>query len=119
MSTPNWFKQLFENIDKMDTDGFVSVLTDDAIFKFGNAEAVIGKPAIGEAIAGFFSSIKAISHEILDTWELPGTVICRGNVTYTRHDSSQLTVPFANIFKIENDMVKEYLIYADISSLYS
>jgi len=39
-------------------------------------------------------------------------------VTYTRHDSSTLTVPFANILRFEGDLIDEYLIFLDVSELY-
>jgi TRAP-type uncharacterized transport system substrate-binding protein len=45
-------------------------------------------------------------------------VICHGTVTYTRHDASTLTVPFANIFRTRDDLIDEYLIYVDASALY-
>ena len=94
-------------------------LRNDAAFKFGNADPVNGKAAIHDAVAAFFSSIKAINHKIIDTWVHTDAVICHGNVTYTRHDSSQLTVPFVNIFKTNDGFIKEYLIYVDTSKLYS
>ena len=44
-------------------------------------------------------------------------MICHGTVTYTRHDSSQLKVPFTNILKMDDKLIKEYLIYVDVSQL--
>ncbi|NOY06437.1 MAG: nuclear transport factor 2 family protein [Chlorobi bacterium] len=119
MGTPEWLGKLFDTIDNKDADGFVAFLTEDATFTFGNADPVQGKTAIKELLIGFFGSIKAIRHEILDVWTHPDAVISRGTVTYTRHDSSTLTVPFANIFKMENNLVREYLIYVDTSQLYA
>jgi len=119
MENTKWFQQLFESIDQKDADTFASFLADDAVFKFGNADLVNGKAAIHDAVAAFFLSIQAINHNIVDTWSHTDAVICHGTVTYTRHNSSQLTVPFANIFKINDNLIKEYLIYVDTSELYS
>ncbi len=119
MGTPDWLGKLFDTIDNKDADGFVTFLTEDAEFVFGNAEPVQGKAAIKELLVGFFGSIKAIGHEIPDVWEHPDAVITRGTVTYTRHDSSKLAVPFANVFKMENGLIREYLIYVDTSRLYA
>jgi hypothetical protein len=41
-----------------------------------------------------------------------------GEVTYTRHDGSRLSVPFANIFKLDGTRVREYLVFADVSPLW-
>ena len=94
------------------------LFTDDVIFRLGNAEAVSGKKNINEMVGGFFGNISGMRHEIIEIWEHPNTVICQGNVTYIRKDSSELAVPFASIFRLENDLIKEYLIYIDISQLF-
>lgn len=119
MTNPDWITQMFRTIDNRDVGGFLTFFTDDALFRFGNSEPVIGKKAIGEALTTFFESIKAISHEVTETWEHPDTVICHGLVTYTRHDSSKYSVPFADIFKMDADLIREYLIYIDNSKLYA
>lgn len=112
-------KQLFQAIDKMDTEAFLSFLAEDVLFRFGNAEPVKGKQAVGDVIRGFFSSIGGLRHVVLETWKQADTIICRGEVTYTRKDSSTLTVPFADFLrKKSGDGFKEYLIYADVSQLY-
>ena len=102
----------------MNAEGFVSHLSEDAIFKFGNADAVAGKAAIQDAVAAFFGSIKGIRHHLLETWAQADAVICRGTVAYTRHDGSELSVPFANILKMRDGLISEYLIYIDTSELY-
>jgi ketosteroid isomerase-like protein len=119
MDTPPWVTTLFHALDAFDADTFASFLTDDAIFVFGNAEPVRNKPAIRDVVAGFFTSINAIRHDLRETWTLPQIVICRGTVTYTRHNGSQLRVPFANIFKLQNGLIHDYLIYVDNSQLYA
>ena len=112
-------KQLFETVDSRDTDAFLAFLTDDVMFRFGNAEPVKGKEDVGNAVGGFFESIKAISHDLHETLEHPDAVVCHGMVTYTRHDSTALTVPFADIFGIDGDLVRDYLIFIDVSELYN
>lgn len=119
MSNPDWINKLFQVLDKNDVEGFLTFLSEDALFRFGNADPVIGKGAIREAMTIFYGSIKAISHKVRETWVRPDTVICHGSVTYTRHDSSEYTVLFADIFKMDDTLIKEYLIYIDNSELYT
>jgi ketosteroid isomerase-like protein len=119
MTTPSWVNRLFQSIDALDTDAFVGFMTDDVVFRFANSDPVKGKTAVHGAVTAFFASIRSVRHEVLDTWVNPDAVICHGKVQYTRHDSSLLTVPFANIFKMQGDLIKEYLIYVDISELYA
>jgi len=55
----------------------------------------------------------------LETWFETGTVICQGEVTYTRSDDSDITIPFVNILRMGGNRIREYLIYIDIKPLYS
>ncbi len=118
-SQPDWLKSLFRSVDGSDANTFVTFLTDEASFQFANAPVVKGKPAIREMLKGFFDSIKGLNHQLTDTWQQNDAVICRGVVTYTRHDGSTLTVPFANIFRLKDGLIDEYLIYVDASQLYA
>ena len=119
MSERELVGRLFTGIDNRDLESFLACLSDNVFFRFGNAPGVEGKAAVGDAVQAFFESIQALQHDLTETWEQPGVVVCHGHVTYTRHDASTLTVPFANILKMDGDLIGEYLIYADISELYT
>ena len=112
-------KELFQSIDAKDTDKFLTFCTEDVSFVFGNADPANGKEVVKEVLVGFFKSIDSISHEVYDDWHLDNDIIVRGSVKYTRIDKSTLNVPFCNIFKMKDDLIKDYLIYVDTSSLYN
>ena len=118
MASSTLLADLFRTIDARDSAAFVRFLTPDVRFRFGSAPAVTGQDAVQQAVTGFFSSIKALSHRLLSTWEQGDALIVQGEVTYTRHDGSQITLPFANIFRIQNKLINEYLVYADLAPLF-
>ncbi len=118
-STPGWVAGVFAAIDAKDAAAFASYLTADAVFRFGNMPGVQGREAIEAAVGGFFQSIAALRHELAEVWTGPGVVVSHGTVCYTRHDGSQLTVPFADIFRCEGEKVRDYLIFIDTSQLYA
>jgi ketosteroid isomerase-like protein len=115
----DWIDALFLVIDRKDAAAFAGFLAEDARFRFGNLPAVEGRAAIREFVAGFFAGIRAVSHRVPDVWQADDTVICRGEVTYTRHDGSTLTVPFANVLLMAGDRVRDYRIYMDASALHA
>ncbi len=119
MEQQSWSNELFQKIDAKDTAGFLSFLTSDARFRFGNAALLQGRQAIGEAVDAFFASIKASQHRLLHTWSIDDAVICQGEVSYTRRDDSTLTLPFVNIFRMQGRQIDQYLIYVDVTPLYS
>lgn len=119
MEQQDWLNELFRKIDAKDTAGFLSFLTSDACFRFGNAPLLQGAQSIGEAVNAFFASIKTSQHRLLDTWSIDDTVICQGEVSYTRKDNSRLTLPFVNIFRMQGKHIDQYLIYVDVTPLYA
>lgn len=116
---PAWLRALFDAVDARDLDGFLAHLHDEATFRFGNADAVTGKRAIGEVVGGFFQSIASVQHSITGVWQGDGSLCCHGQARYERHDGSELTAPFANVFYLATDgRIRDYLIHVDLSSLY-
>ena len=109
--------EIFAAIDARDTQRFLDFLTSRCGFRFGNMPPASGKDAIARAVGGFFASVAGLSHEVLEVWLETDAAICHGLVTYTRADGSRLTVPFADIFRFEGDLISEYLIFIDISQL--
>lgn len=118
ISTPDWVTALFAAIDAKDAKHFAHFLAPDAVFRFANQPPVRGVHAIRENVAAFFQSIHALHHEIEETFDHGEVVVCHGKVTYTRRDGSLLTVPFADIFKMHGELIREYLIFMDPSELY-
>ncbi len=112
-------RELFAAIDAMDSERFVRSLTPDAVFRFGSAPPVTGRDAVGDAVGNFFSSIAGLRHALTMTLSDDGTLVCEGEVTYTRHDGSEITLPFANVFEFEDGLIAHYKIYVDIGPLYN
>jgi ketosteroid isomerase-like protein len=114
-----WWGRLFAVIDARDAPGFLSLLTPDAQFRFGNAPMITGTEQIGAAVSAFFAAIASCHHQLLLTWHGTDTVACEGTVTYTRHDGSKVTVPFANVFEMRGAKICAYRIYIDNSPLFA
>lgn len=113
------FGKLFVSIDSMDTEGFLACIAPDGEFRFGSAPPVQGHAGIGEAVGGFFASIAGLSHELQRVVAQDNTVVCEGQVTYTRKDSSAITLPFCNVFETEDGLISLYRVYIDIAPLYA
>ena len=110
---------LFAAIDANDAASFVSYLTEDAVFRFGSAPQVVGREAIREAVAGFFGTIAGCRHTISNSLRSGSTLVCEGEVTYRRHDGSEISLPFTDIFEYDGDLIAHYKIYMDIGPLYA
>lgn len=118
MTQDNFILDMYRAIDAKDSVGMCNFLTEDAIFKFANLPAVEGKSNIIAFLDGFFQSIKAIQHTQIESWNSGNAWFASGTVTYTRHDDSQLIVPFGVLLKIQESLIKDYNVFVDASELY-
>ena len=116
---PEWLRPLFKTIDMSDASGFCAHLTEDAVFRFGNAPATHGRAAIEDAVRGFFASMRCSRHQISRVWLGAGSVALDGFVTYTRLDGSEVTLPFADTMVLRGSLVAEYYIYVDVAPLFA
>ena len=114
---PERLNALFDAIDARDAQAFVNFLAPDVEFVFSNAPPLYGRAQVETAIAGFFASLAGLHHVLTEHWLCGDNLIMQGQVTYTRHDGSQLSVPFANIFKLRDNLIEEYRIFGDFSAL--
>ncbi len=112
-------KRLFASIDAMDTESFLSFVSEDGTFRFGSAPVVVGHEAIRDAVGGFFDSIAGLKHVLKQTVVSGPTLICEGEVTYIRLDNSVITLPFTNIIEVSGGLISKYKIYIDIAPLYA
>lgn len=113
-----WMLELFAAIDSKDVDAFAAHLCEDVRFRFGNAARIQGRDAVCDAVTAFLRSVAAVHHDVSNTWHSADHALCRGHVTYTRHDGLLLNVPFANVFRMRAGRIAEYDIYVDIGRLY-
>ncbi len=110
---------IFADIDSFDPDRFVAHLTDDVVFRFANAEPVVGRAAVRDAVAGFFTQIDGLTHHINDIWHVGDTSIAKTDVEYLRKDGNRVVIPNADILTFEDDLASGWLIYIDLAPLFA
>ena len=99
---------LFASIDNADADLFAAFLTKDASFRFGSAPRIRGRVEIAAGVGAFFATIAACKHQVVKTILSGDSLICEGEVTYTRHDGANVTVPFVDMLELSGDLIRDY-----------
>ena len=117
MPDSSWYEGILTAVDAKDSAGFVSYLTDDATFKWGAREPVQGKAAVKDYVDAFLGMFSGTRHVLLETLESGDTRVCRGEVTYLMKDGREIPTPFCNVFHMEGDRIRDYLIHIDPSPL--
>lgn len=119
METKQWLEKIGSIIDAKDAKGFSELITEDGIFRFGNAPDVAGRKAIEDYVAAFFKMIKSSRHSVLNCIERDGNVVWEGQVEYTRLDDRKVAVNFCNVFYMKNGLIDKYLIFIDNAPLFA
>lgn len=112
-------KTTFADIDTLDPDRFVAHLTEDVVFRFGNGDPLVGRNAVRDAVAGFFTSITGMRHDLLALHEDGDVVVVRADVSYTRQDGGVVVIPNADILTYQGSLVRDWQIYIDLAPVYA
>jgi ketosteroid isomerase-like protein len=100
-------------------DEFASYFTEDAFYRVGNTEPLIGRDRIRESSVRFRQAVKSIVHDVKQIWEMGNTVIVEIDVTYTRNDGKIIKLPCLDVVELEGDKFKAIHIYMDISPVFA
>jgi len=111
---------MFESVDRMAVDGFLSYLADDVVFRFGNSPEMVGKEVVRAGIELFFSQIASLEHVPRGTWSEGDTSILRFDTCYTKHDGTLIVVPCCVVVHFNpSRLIDDYRIHIDLSPLHS
>jgi hypothetical protein len=111
--------KIFADIDALAPEKFVTHLTPDVVFRFGNADPQVGREAVREGVSGFFSTIAGITHNILRSWDVGDVTIVQIDVEYLRQDGKSVTVPNVDVLAYDGDLVRDWQIYIDVAPVYA
>jgi hypothetical protein len=112
-------KPIFADIDSMNPDAFVTHLTEDVTFRFGNNDAVHGREEVKQAVAGFYTMIGGMTHHFLQSYDSGDTTVAKVDVEYKRLDGKVVVTPNADILVFDGDLVKDWQIYIDLAPVFA
>jgi len=112
-------KRLLAAVDSYDLDTYMTFFADDAEYKVGNAEPVIGPQGIRQFVGLITPVIKSVAHEIKNIWQVGDTVLFEVDVIYTRHDGKVFKLPNVNIVRFQGDKIRTFQAFIDASEVFS
>ncbi|OBK65562.1 nuclear transport factor 2 family protein [Mycobacterium sp. 1165178.9] len=113
-------QSIFARIDEGDADAFAKLFARDATMTFGNGEPMRGRNAIARGSAAFLTSIAGLRHRIVNQWVVGEDTIAEAEVTYTRHDAREVTVPTVSIWRSAGDgSITNYRVFLDLTPVFT
>ncbi|WP_156680763.1 nuclear transport factor 2 family protein [Sphingomonas profundi] len=115
----DWAADFFRDADSFDLPTLVGWFADDVEVRFGNAPAIVGKAAAEEAFRGFWSSISGMRHG-RECLVVDGAMAAQfSQVTYKRHDGSEVTMPVASqLRRVGEGRIDRLWIVIDMAPLF-
>jgi SnoaL-like protein len=111
---------VFRAVDSMDPAATVHLLAADARMRFGNADPLVGHEAITAGATAFFGAVRRISHSIRTVWTVGADTIAETDVTYTRHDGKEVTIPVVSIWRADvDDRIEDYRVFYDLTPVFA
>jgi len=115
----DWAADFFRSADSFDIERLVGWFADDIEVRFGNQPAITGKAGAREAFAGFWSSIAGMRHSRESVVALGDIAAQASIVTYTRHDSSAVSMPVSShLRRSAPGKIDRLWIFIDMSPLF-
>ena len=115
--------ELFQAVDSLDARAIAAAFAAGGSFRFGNAAPAIGRQRIEEHVAGFFSMIGGLRHDIQGVWsgvwEGGEVKSVETTVTYLRADGTATPpIPATSTLRMRAGLIEDFRIFADISPLF-
>jgi hypothetical protein len=113
-STQHYVADLFDAVDALDATAFSERFTEDGTFRFGNAPLVVGRQRIEASVAGFFSTISGLKHEIVGVWsgvwEGGAVTSVETTVMYLRKDATVTdAIPVTSTLRMRGDLIADFV----------
>ncbi len=119
MNTDEFVRDYWLSIDALDMERFLSFFTPDCTMGFGSYPLVHGLEGVRGMIAPVFAGVAGMRHRRVGLWVEEDATLARGEVTYTRHDQSTVTLPFMTYFHFAQGRIQWTHVYIDIAPLYA
>ncbi|MFC9689989.1 nuclear transport factor 2 family protein [Kribbella sp. NPDC056951] len=111
---------VFTAVDTQDFDAFAAMLADESTFVFGNQEPFVGIEAILAGNAAFFTAVQRTEHHINRVWTVGPTTLAETDVTYTRLDGKEVTLPALSTWDVdEAGLITSYQVFADLTPVFA
>lgn len=122
MTTPDLIdsvKAAYAAVESNDVETYVTYFTEDAVYKVGNFDPVVGHDGIRALAAPLVDTFTSVTHDIKNFWLIDDVVICEMDITYSRKDGKVAVIPCVDVIRFSGDKVKELLAYLDPTPAFS
>ena len=105
-------------VDAADAAGFGAWFAEDAAYRFGNGETLVGREAVVAATAGAAGALPWVRHTVDQVAEVGDQLFCRFTIETAAPDGTRLALPCVTVITMAGDpleQIVDYRVHMDIS----
>lgn len=116
-NSKDFIRQLYRQVDAKNIDFLAESLNQKVNFRIGENPMLTDIESVLIANKSFFASIHSMKHQLDTIWVDGDQAGCYGQVDYVRLDGTEHSAKFSTALTIENNKIKDYFVFADLSQL--
>jgi ketosteroid isomerase-like protein len=117
--TDDWAADFFRDADTLDLKTLATWFSDDVEVRFGNGPPITGQINAQEAFGNFWATITGMRHRREALLADGDMAMQFSQVTYTRHDGSDVTMPVAShLRRVGANRIDRLWIVIDLAPLF-
>lgn len=102
-------------VDEGDAAAFAAWFAEDATYRFGNADTLVGPGAIAEATRGARTVLPWVRHRVDQVAEIDDQLFCRFTIETEAPDGTPLALPCVTVITMAGERIGDYRVHMDLS----
>jgi uncharacterized protein (TIGR02246 family) len=101
--------------DAGDAATFGSYFAEDAVFRFANAEPLVGRAAVEASTAATVELLPWVHHRVDQVAEIGDQLFCRFTIETAAPDGTELALPCVTVIQMTDGLITDYRVHMDIT----
>jgi hypothetical protein len=111
---------MFAAVDAQDIVGNARYMDPAVRFRFGNGPVLVGHEALADGQRQLYGAVRGLRHRLLGVWRDGDVVTAEADVTYTRLDGAEVTVPVVSLLRLSGpELVGDYRVVSDLTPVFA
>lgn len=102
-------------VDRGDAQAFGSWFADDAVYRFANAEELVGRPAVVAATEGAAGALPWVRHTVDQVAHVGDQLFCRFTIATEDRGGTELHLPCVTVIEVDGDAIVDYRVHMDMT----
>jgi len=112
--------EVFTKVDSLYVPDFADLFAPQGTLVFGNGAPMTGPAEVLAGVQGFFATIKALHHRVINEWNQGSDTVIELQVTYDRLDGGQVIIPVVTIWtRTDTGLFAHYRVFFDLAPVYA